>query len=651
MVLIATAATLTVALTGSLLVDGHRIGSVSVGVLPYAALLGLAAAPVLAGRRPAPYRFPERWSGVAGVALVFGALYVFSGDGGAGEGLLVRNLPGGCGLLVLATTVLWPQPLALRGAVALSAVGLLAPDADPTRLPLLLAAMAVAGAVVLVATNRLTTASAPALGGPAVPPRPRRVAGEAAVVAAVLAAAALLSTVVDPPQRQSPPQAGAEPAEGDVQPSPLTYDVVLDPAAAGPGKGNDILLRVDSPRADVWRALTYDQWDGRRWQRSLGLERSRIFAERFVPVRGEPFRRGADELTSQRVRIEASYATVAVAAPQVQYFEMPGGAAVAGDGSVRLVPALGRGATYRAHGMRVVATEAEMRAAGAAVPRQLPGGYLDAPTVSRRARDLAVRITAGAASAYDQVRALERWIDAHVAVDDDAPALSDGTDPVDAVLFAGRARSAQQLATALAVLTRSVGIPSRLATGFLPGDRPLFGGDFVVRSRHAHAWVEVPFAGLGWQRFDPTGRIARAEEQDSFLSRLRRFLARWWPVLVAAVVIAVLLAVRLVVLRRRRLRAGPWATRAFERLVRLGADRGRPRKPAETPAEYAAALAEGPLADERLHVVGRLLTTAAWSGREPAETDRRWVDQVLEEAAATGGRRGRRAKERRSSVL
>ena len=650
MVLIATAATLTLALTGSLLVDGHRIGSVSVGVLPYAALLGLAAAPVLAGRRPAPYRFPERWSGVAGVALVFGALYVFSGDGGAGEGLLVRNLPGGCGLLVLATTALWPQPLALRGAVALSAVGLLAPDADPTRLPLLLAAMAVAGAVVLVATNRLTTASAPALGGPAVPPRPRRVAGEAAVVAAVLAAAALLSTVVDPPQRHSPPQAGAEPAEGDVQPSPLTYDVVLDPAAAGPGNGDDILLRVDSPRADVWRALTYDQWDGRRWQRSLGLERSRIFAERFVPVRGEPFRRGADELTSQRVRIEASYATVAVAAPQVQYFEMPGGAAVAGDGSVRLVPALGRGATYRAHGMRVVATEAEMRAAGAAVPRQLPGGYLDAPTVSRRARDLAVRITAGAASAYDQVRALERWIDAHVAVDDDAPALSDGTDPVDAVLFAGRARSAQQLATALAVLTRSVGIPSRLATGFLPGDRPLFGGDFVVRSRHAHAWVEVPFAGLGWQRFDPTGRIARAEEQDSFLSRLRRFLARWWPVLVAAVVIAVVLAVRLVVLRRRRLRARPWATRAFERLVRLGADRGRPRKPAETPAEYAAALAEGPLADERLHAVGRLLTTAAWSGREPAETDRRWVDQVLEEAAATGGRRGRRAKER-SSVL
>jgi transglutaminase-like putative cysteine protease len=606
---------------------------------------------VLAGRRPSPYRFPERWSGVAGVALVFGALYVFSGDGGAGEGLLVRNLPGVCGLLVPATAVLWPQPLALRAAVALSAAALLAPDAEPTRLPLLLAVMAAAGAIVLVATNRLSTASAPALGGPAVPPRPRRVAGEAAVVAAVLAVAALLSTVVDPPQRQSPPQPGAEPArDGDVQPSPLTYDEVLDPAVGGPGDGNDILLRVDSPRADVWRALTYDQWDGRRWRRSRGLEQSRIFAERFVPVRGEPFRRGADELRSQRVRIEASYATVAVAAPQVQYFEMPGGAAVAGDGSVRLVPPLGRGATYRAHGMRVAATEAEMRTAGAAVPRRLPGGYLDAPTISPRARDLAVRVTAGAPSAYDQVRALERWIDANVKVDDDAPALADGADPVDAVLFGGRARSAQQLATALAVLTRSVGIPSRLATGFLPGDRPLFGGDFVVRSRHAHAWVEVPFTGLGWQRFDPTGRIARAEEQDSFLSRLRRFLARWWPVLVAAVVVALVLAVRVVVLRRRRLRARPWATRAFERLVRLGADRGRPRKPAETPAEYAAALAEGPVADERLHTVGRLLTTAAWSGREPAEADRRWVDHVLEEAAAAGGSRRRRAKERRSTV-
>jgi hypothetical protein len=62
----------------------------------------------------------------------------------------------------------------------------------------------------------------------------------------------------------------------------------------------------------------------------------------------------------------------------------------------------------------------------------------------------------------------------------------------------------------MAILLRERGIPTRLAAGFLPGER-----DSVfenVRFSAAHAWVEVYFPTYGWVEFDPTGgEIAQAE--------------------------------------------------------------------------------------------------------------------------------------------
>jgi hypothetical protein len=68
----------------------------------------------------------------------------------------------------------------------------------------------------------------------------------------------------------------------------------------------------------------------------------------------------------------------------------------------------------------------------------------------------------------------------------------------------------QFYATTMAILLREHGIPTRLAAGFLPGER-----DSVfetVRFSSAHAWVEVYFPNYGWVEFDPTGGdVAQAE--------------------------------------------------------------------------------------------------------------------------------------------
>jgi protein-glutamine gamma-glutamyltransferase len=53
-------------------------------------------------------------------------------------------------------------------------------------------------------------------------------------------------------------------------------------------------------------------------------------------------------------------------------------------------------------------------------------------------------------------------------------------------------------------MARSLGIPARVATGYVPGEYNPFTGLHEVRASDAHAWVEVYFPGYGWSTFDPT---------------------------------------------------------------------------------------------------------------------------------------------------
>jgi len=63
----------------------------------------------------------------------------------------------------------------------------------------------------------------------------------------------------------------------------------------------------------------------------------------------------------------------------------------------------------------------------------------------------------------------------------------------------------EQFATAMALMGRSLGVPSRVVLGFTPGDRV---DDTLVqvRDKNAHAWVEMWIPSYGWMAFDPTPR-------------------------------------------------------------------------------------------------------------------------------------------------
>ena len=73
-------------------------------------------------------------------------------------------------------------------------------------------------------------------------------------------------------------------------------------------------------------------------------------------------------------------------------------------------------------------------------------------------------------------------------------------------LFAERKGFCAHYASAMAVVLRTLGIPTRIVHGYLPGESE-GDGAWVVPLQAAHAWVEVWFEGAGWIRFDPTPQL------------------------------------------------------------------------------------------------------------------------------------------------
>ena len=56
----------------------------------------------------------------------------------------------------------------------------------------------------------------------------------------------------------------------------------------------------------------------------------------------------------------------------------------------------------------------------------------------------------------------------------------------------------------MAVMLRTLGIPSRVVNGFRTGEFNDLTSQYLVRASNAHSWVEAYFPGYGWITFDPT---------------------------------------------------------------------------------------------------------------------------------------------------
>jgi len=129
---------------------------------------------------------------------------------------------------------------------------------------------------------------------------------------------------------------------------------------------------------------------------------------------------------------------------------------------------------------------------------------LAVPAAYLRLAPLARQITAGRASAYSQVVALQQWFRqaGNFTYSLSAP-QSTGAAALVTFLTRTRRGYCQQFAFGMAVLARLLGIPSRVVVGYTQGT-PQANGTWLVRTTDAHAWPEMYFPGAGWLRFEPT---------------------------------------------------------------------------------------------------------------------------------------------------
>lgn len=165
-----------------------------------------------------------------------------------------------------------------------------------------------------------------------------------------------------------------------------------------------------------------------------------------------------------------------------------------------------------------------LRSASTDYSEEITGTYLQIPSqLDRRIPELAKQITKTADTPYDKAAAIETFLRTQFTYTLNLTGKP-GEDPLAHFLFVARAGHCEYYASAMAIMLRTLGIPSREVNGFLPGEYNDLGGDYMVRASDAHSWVEVYFPENGWQTFDPTP--AAATYGNSFLNRLGQY-ADW----------------------------------------------------------------------------------------------------------------------------
>lgn len=144
--------------------------------------------------------------------------------------------------------------------------------------------------------------------------------------------------------------------------------------------------------------------------------------------------------------------------------------------------------------------------------------YLQIPeNITPRTEDLAGEITQGFKTAYEKIKAIEHYLQVNYELDPSARKPPSGWEPNDWFLFEEKKGTDVNFNSALAILARLVGVPTRLATGFAGLEQTA--GEQIVYADQTHTWVEVGFKDLGWVPFDatppgPQPRVAEVPERE-----------------------------------------------------------------------------------------------------------------------------------------
>jgi len=247
-----------------------------------------------------------------------------------------------------------------------------------------------------------------------------------------------------------------------------------------------------------WRGAALTHFDGKRWfNPPVAEERLRPEGRRVLlreGLEGRPGRRVGYEV---RLSDIASDVLFVAGTPESMIIDVPV-VWLSPSGTLRVPRINGAGLRYAASSILddENSTSAQLSPADRVEALELP-------RIDERIPRLALDMTAGLATSEERARALERRLRHDYGYTLEllpAPVA----DPLATFLFARKKGHCEYFASAMAVMLRTLGIPSRVVTGFQSGIYNPMTGWQVVRASDAHSWVEAWLPRRGWVTFDPT---------------------------------------------------------------------------------------------------------------------------------------------------
>jgi len=297
------------------------------------------------------------------------------------------------------------------------------------------------------------------------------------------------------------------------------------------------VLSIRAPRRPMyWRATVLDRFDGTRWREHLWGDTNTVLLPRGIEDRSHWIR--------QDVTVGALDDNHLIAASIPVAWNVSEPALVRGEGIIKVLGGLHRDQRYTIWSYSERPTPAQLVRVPAVYPRALtkPGRELElasrvnAPpfTAPGRERQMFALLTGRLqpyAELYDRARqvagetrspyaaavALERWFRVTGGFTySEEPGPTPGLPPLVGFVVDTRTGYCQHYAGAMALMLRLLGIPARVAAGFVPGH--YHDGTWTVTDHDAHTWVEVWFPRYGWLPFDPTpgrGRLSGSYSSTS----------------------------------------------------------------------------------------------------------------------------------------
>jgi transglutaminase-like putative cysteine protease len=268
------------------------------------------------------------------------------------------------------------------------------------------------------------------------------------------------------------------------------------------------LFRVRSEEPLHWRGGTLDYFNGVRW----------LSTARHSEERGSEISYGVERRqVEQRFEVLNARTDLVFGGYQITYTDL-GSVDRKFDGSWVARSQLEEGTTYRVVSEVPQPTERQLRRSGAEYPAEVRERYLQLPgnvpgVVGETAEEIELIYSPN--TPYDRVRAIERYLryDGGFTYNIDVD-FGRADRAMEEFLGEGRTGFCTQFATAMALIARDMGVPTRVVYGATTGER-VAQNEYVVRGQNMHTWVEVYFPRVGWYPFDPTPGFAMPQTMEA----------------------------------------------------------------------------------------------------------------------------------------